>query len=174
MPCSLFAEQLFFTYIGLTGGAGFDKIKYKDWSQDENILKNSDISGSYTSGGILLDVFADFFIGEFSLQYISNSNTEIPVSHMIYDAAGKYSYQVIDFLAITAGAGLYMETPPSSRGYNSGGGGAAFLGTVFNPGRNFKIIFDFIGRYGSFGIGEDSTRYSYGARVGVVYKIGRI
>lgn len=173
-PCGLFAEQLYFTYIGATAGAGYDKIEYKHWSPEKNILDTEDVSGSFMSGGLLLNVYAGFFIGEFSLQYILNSNSEIPVNHLLYDAIGKYSYQLKDYLAITAGAGLYMETPPSNRGYESGGGAILTHGVVYNLDRNWKIIFDLIGRYGSFGIGEDSTRLSYGAKLGIVYKIGRI
>ena len=173
-PCMLAAEELFFTYAGVTAGWGIDNIEYKDWFADEAETRTRKCSGTYLTGGAILNIFVNQFIGEFSLEYINIFNDEVPVSHMIYSATGKYSYQVIELLALTAGAGLYLETPPASRSYNSGGGINGAIGSVYNIDRELKIIFDLTARYGSFGVGEDSTRYSYGAKLGIVYKVGRI
>ena len=171
------ADELFFTYIGAAFGGGLDKIKYTDWFRDSDKRDTKKVSGSFYSGGFVIDIFVNKFIGEFSIQYINNSNSDVPdisVNHLIYNATGKYSYKLIDALYLTSGLGLYLETPPANRSYNSGGGFNATFGTVYNIGREWKVIFDLIARYGHFGIGEDSTRLSYGARIGLVYKIGRI
>lgn len=167
-------EDLFFTYTGVSAGGGIDYIEYKDWFADEEKTGTKDISGNYIYGGAMIDIFVDYFIGEFSLNYIRNSNDEVPVSHLFYTATGKYACKINGLLELTAGIGLYLETPPASESYNSGGGVNGVIGTVFNIGREWKFIFDFTGRYGHFGIGEDSTRYSFGANLGALYKVGRI
>ena len=173
-PFNLNAEQPFFTYTGLTFGGGIDSITYSDWSPETNRRETNDLSGTYYCSGILLNIFVRDLIGEFSIQYINNSNDEIPVSHVIYDVLGKYSYPLTESISVAGGAGLYLETPPASRGYNSGGGLSAAFGPIYSIGKDWKIMLDIAGRHGHFGIGEDSTRISYGARLSVVYKTGRI
>lgn len=175
LPISaLNGEDLFFTYIGVSAGGGFDYIELNDWFKDEAKRDTKNISGSYLCGGIILNIYVKNLAGEFTLQYINNVNNEIPVNHMMYNAAGKYLFTLTKSFFLTAGIGMYLESPPSNRDYNGGGGGSALCGIVFSPGRDWKLIFDAIGRYGYFGIGEKSTRYSYGAKIGVLYKIGRI
>ncbi len=171
---TLNAEQLFFTYAGLTAGGGMDMIKYKDWISDREGQETKKVTGSYFCGGALIDIFVNHFIGEFTLQYISNINKDVPVSHIIYDAAGKYSYQLYPFLSLTAGAGLYIESRPATKRYDGGAGFDALIGAVYNLTRDWKLVFDIAGRFGSFGVGDESTRQSYGAKIGIVYKVGRI
>jgi len=171
---TLSAEELFFTYAGATLGGGIDRIQYRDWLSDSEGQGTKNVTGTYVCGGALLDIFVNSLIGEFSIQYINNANSEVPVGHMMYDATGKYSYQLYDYLSLTGGAGLFIETQPATRNYNSGAGFDVLLGAVYNAARDWKIIFDIVGRFGSFGVGEESTRQSYGVKTGVVYKVGRI
>ncbi|MCU0821347.1 MAG: hypothetical protein MUC95_02595 [Spirochaetes bacterium] len=167
-------EELYFTYAGATLGGGIDWIQYRDWISDSEGQEIKKVSGPYFCGGALIDIFVNSLIGEFSIQYISNINSKVPVGHMIYDAAGKYAYQVYDFLSVTGGAGLFIETQPATKNYNNGAGVSASIGAVYNIDRDWRLIFDIVGRYGSFGLGEESTRQSYGAKIGIVYKVGRI
>ena len=187
---SLNAEDLYFTYVGAVIGVGMDQIEYNDWFEDQNRRDSKSVSGQYYSGGAIIDIFVDQLIGEFGVQFINNSSDEEPdisVSHVIYSAKGKYSFHLIRLLPdrseyistfdpfyLTAGAGLYMETPPANRGYDSGGGFNLTLGAMYKFSREWILLFDAIGRYGHFGIGEDSTRFSYGINLALVYKVGRI
>lgn len=170
------ADEHFFSYLGTTFAAGVDKIKYKDWIEEIERRDTKNISGSFYSGGIVLDIFIKKIIGEFKIEYVNNSNSEeaISVRHMIYTAIMKYSYQLIRPLYLTTGLGLYLETPPSNRSYNSGGGVNMCFGTMYDINKKMKVILDLSWRYGYFGIGERSTRYSYGVSLGLVYRVGRI
>ncbi len=169
-------EELFFTYIGPTIGGGTNQIAYRGWSSDSNTRVSKMISGYYVSGGCSLDIFVRNFIGELTLEYINNFSSgkpDVSVQHLIYTGTFKYSFALNNAFALTCGIGAYMETPPATRSYN-GGGVNGTIGAVFDVSRDWKVIFDFVTRYGRFGMGDDSSKFSLGAKIGAVYKIGRI
>lgn len=169
-------EELFFTYIGPTIGGGTNQIAYRGWSSDSNTRVSRVLTGYYVSGGCLLNIYVKYFIGEFTLEYINNFNSgkpDVSVQHLIYTGTFKYAFAVTDAFALTCGVGAYMETPPASKGYN-GGGLNGSLGSVFDVSRDWKIVFDLVARYGRFGLGDDSSKFSLGAKIGAVYRVGRI
>ena len=171
----LHAEELYFTYVGTIIEGGLNKIEYSDWFVDRRETKN--YSGSFYSGGLLIDIFIKRIIGEFSIQYIYNKNSgtpDISIQHMIYNALGKYSYTLREDIFLTSGVGLYLETPPADRGYDSGGGFLITMGTIYCLNREWNFIFDLMVRYGLFGMGEESTKFSSGIKFGLVYKVGRV
>ncbi len=164
---------LYYNYMGITIGGGINQIEYNDWFVDKRDTKK--ISGAYYSGGIIFDIFVRNFVGEFTLQYAYNSNDEdTSIQHLLISTLGKYSFNLSHNFAIAPGLGLYIETPPSDKEYNGGGGILATLGAIINIGKDYKIIFDIIGSYGYFGMGEESTKITYGTRIGVIYNIGRL
>ncbi len=167
-------EELFFTYAGLSFSGGIDRIEYKDWFQDELKRDTKNVTGVYYSGGVILNIYVKNMIGELEVLYISNINDEIPVSHILYNAAGKYSFELNKKFSLTAGLGLYLETPPASKSYNSGGGFTGLAGVVYSLSWDWKLVFDINARSGHFGIGEDSTRISSGVKLAFMYKVGRI
>lgn len=123
-----------------------------------------------------MDIFVRRFIGEFEIEYINNFSSgkpDVAVQHLIYTGIGKYSHPVNDIISITGGLGVYLETPPANKSYEGGGLNAA-IGAVFDLTREWKIIADVLCRYGYFGLGDDSSKFSIGAKIGVVYKVGRI
>lgn len=170
------AEELFFTYIGPTIGAGMNQIAYRGWSSDSDTRVSRVITGYYVNGGCLFDIFVRNFIGEFSLDYIYNHSSgepEVSLYHLIYTGTAKYAFAVNPVLSLTCGLGAYLETQPSNKSY-SGGGLNGAIGTVYDASRDWKIIFDVTTRYGYFGRGDDSSKFSLGAKIGMVYKVGRI
>jgi len=168
-------EKLHFTYIGTIIGGGINKINYKNWFNDRRRTEN--ISGTYYSGGAVLNVFVYQFIGEFSFQYImnsSNSSPDISNQHLILNAIGKYSYFLKNNFFLTSGLGLYLDSPPANNDYDCGSGPLIVIGMIYELSREMRIFSDLIGRYGSFGLGQGSSKISYGINIGVVYKVGRI
>jgi hypothetical protein len=170
-------EERYYTYLGAVFGAGINKIHYNGWFDDQ--YGSQSISGSYYSGGFIFQVYVKQFIGEFTVQYDMNSNSDTKnpdtsVSHPLYTFVAKYTYPLgADFFA-AGGLGLYMETPPATAKYDGGGGPAVTLGMLYEINIDWKIVFDFNLRYGQFGIGEDSTKLCYGITIGVVRNVGRI
>jgi hypothetical protein len=169
-------SELYFTYVGPTMGGGINQIAYRGWSSDSDTRISKVISGYYFSSGGVMDIFVNNFIGEFSLEYMYNSSSgkpDVSVQHLIYTGTGKYAFAINDMLALTCGLGAYLETPPASKGYH-GGGLNGSIGAVYDWSRDWKIIFDVVSRYGYFGLGDDSSKFSLGAKIGLVYRVGRI
>ena len=168
--------ELYFTYVGPSIGGGRNQIAYRGWSSESNARESKLISGNYINGGFILDIFVKNMIGEFGLDYVNNFSSgkpDVSVQHLMLTSAGKFAYSLNNFSALTCGVGVYLETPPASRSYR-GGGLNGVIGAVFDISRDWKIIFDFVCRYGFFGIGDDSSKLSLGGKIGVVYKVGRI
>lgn len=173
MPVSA-QQELFFTYIGATLGGGAASIDYSEWVVDHRESRSA--TGAYFSGGMLLDVVVRDIIGEFSLQAVNTGASEDAVAsfRLLYSATGKYAFRLGESFFLSPGMGLYMETGPSDKDYDGGAGLAASAGLGWMFFRDWILLFDIIGRYGSYGLGEDSTIISYGVNLGVVYKIGRL
>ncbi len=165
-------RDLFYTYMGTNISSGFNRIKYKDWFDDSRDTKN--IQGTYFSGGVIINIFVNPFIGDFKMEYTYNLNDEYSIRHFYYSASGKYSYKINDLFSLSAGPGIYFDAPPASNSYNDSSGFLFSLGTIFHITFDIKLTADITGKYGSFGLGEESTKISYGINAGIMFKVGRI
>jgi len=173
-PPAFAQQELFFTYIGATVGGGTASIDYSEWVVNARETKSA--SGAYFSGGLLLDVIVRDIIGEFTLQLINTGASEDTVAslRLLYSVTGKYAFRLNESFFVCPGVGLYLESGPSDRDYEGGAGLSATAGIGWTFARDWILFFDLVGRYGSYGLGEESTIISYGASLGVVYKIGRL
>jgi hypothetical protein len=165
-------SELYYTYLGLIVSGGINSITYNDWIN--NSEGSEDISGSYLSGGFLFNIYIKNIAGDFRLQYHYNMNDNETLQHLYLAIAGRYVYKINTKISLSSGPGLYFDSPPSTGGYDGSPGFWLPLGMVLNLGFDTKLVFDIIGKYGSYGKGEDSTKLSYGASVGIMYKVGRL
>ena len=95
-------SELYFTYVGPTIGGGINQIAYRGWSSESETRISKVISGNYFSGGGLMDIFVNNFIGEFALEYINNFNSgkpDVSVQHLIYTGTGKYAFAINDMIS---------------------------------------------------------------------------
>jgi hypothetical protein len=75
---------------------------------------------------------------------------------------------------VTGGLGLYLETGPSNLSYAGAGGVCLSAGTFISLTEQIKLSIDLLTRYGSFGLGSESTKFSYGARLGILFRVGKV
>ncbi len=172
---SAFGAERYHTFAGLGGSIGVNRLTYHGWVETEQ--KDLDISGSYYTAGPILCVFVPPLIGEWTMQYEANSHdgeVDTSVQCLLLSLAGKYFYSVTQWFYLTAGAGVYGEMPPATLSYEGGGGGLASLGCVVNFSFDFRLVFDVTAKYGSFGLGEESRKFSTGAAVFIIYNVGSI
>lgn len=165
-------KELYFTYIGPVIGFGYNYIKYSDWFGTERDTQK--LSGIYFSGGCAFNLYTSFLVGDFKLQYVFNKNENYPVLHLVFSASGKYLWKITSLFSIAAGLGIYLETPPSNKNYKGSAGFLLPAGIIFDTTFNTKLVVDIIGRYGFYGLGEDSTKVSFGINAGFLFKVGRI
>lgn len=180
-PLALYAEEqnatereLFFTYIGPIFSVGGNHLYQSDWFSDKNKQGEYNYTGYFVSGGFIISVFVKDFMGDFTMQYIHNFNEPGELYHLFYTVSGKWVWKVSKLFHITMGLGLYFETPPSNEDYGGAAGGQIPIGGIFNTTFDTKFVFDFYARYGFFGLGEYSSKVSYGMNVGFLFKVGRI
>jgi hypothetical protein len=168
-----YAESLFFTYGGTTFSYGKNRISYTDWFN--NRRETHDVSGAYYMPGLVLDLFVDNFIGELSIDYLINQNddSDTSIQHMSWKTKSKYVYSLNNSFALTLGVGLFLETPPSTKKYD-GGGGILSTGAIYTVNWNWKIFLDIQYQYGYMSLGDNSTKASYGAVVGIIRKLGKL
>lgn len=165
-------SELYYTYFGLIINGGMNSIRYNDWIN--NSQGSEDISGSYLSGGLIFNIYTNNIAGDFRLQYHYNMNDNENLQHLYIAIAGRYLYQINTKIILSSGPGLYYDSPPSTGGYDGSPGFWLPLGMVLNLGFDTKLVFDIIGAYGTYGKGEDSTKLSYGASLGIMFKVGRL
>jgi hypothetical protein len=168
------SRDLIYTFIGPVMTGGFNYLYHSDWFSDKNRQEQRDYTGSFVSGGFIINIFMDQFTGDFSMQYMHNFNEPGELYHLFYTVNGKWLWKVSEPFHITMGLGLYFETPPSNEDYNGAAGGQIPIGGVWNATFDTKLVFDFFVRYGFFGLGEYSSKLSYGLSVAFVFKVGRI
>ncbi|MCX8125427.1 MAG: hypothetical protein N3F66_14860 [Spirochaetes bacterium] len=169
------AQELFFTYAGVIVQGGTNSINYKGWVNTQQ--KTIKSKGSVYGGGILTTIFVHQFSGQFSLtymQYSSDSTPDLSVGHPLVTVKGTYYYPLNKVFQPGVGLGLYLDLPPASADYNGGAGGNISLSMLFTLSTEIKTIIDIYAQYGSFGMGESSTKTEGGILVGVVYKVGRL
>lgn len=175
MAVSSNAAERYHTFAGVSGGYGLNRVAYHGWVETEQ--KDLNLSGSYYTAGPVLCVFVPPFVGEWTMQYASNSNSgevDTSVQCLLLSLAGKYFYSINEWFHLTAGAGVYGEMPPATLSYNGGAGGLASLGCIVHFGFDLRLMFDLSAKYGSFGLGEGSRKFSTGAAVFIIYHVGSI
>lgn len=169
----VYANDLFFTYAGLNFGYGLNQITYTDWFDTKR--ETRDVTGQHYNFGLVFNIFIYDFIGDFSYNftYNNNSDSETAVYHLTATGSLKYAYPATKSFALTIGPGLYIETPPSTKNYD-GGGAIISTGFIYTVNWDWKIYTDFYGRYGSYGLGDNSSKISYGITLGFLHKFGKI
>ncbi len=165
-------RDLIFTYIGPSVSGGFNHIEHSDWFFISRSTRK--YGGYFLSGGVLLAVYGKFLAGDFNLHFTHNQNDMFPLYHLTFAMSGRGVVPIGRVIEFTPGIGLYLETPPSNEKYNSGGGGHLPVGFTVKTSFDTKLIFDAYVRYGFFGLGEESKKFSYGIQLGFLFKIGRI
>jgi len=169
------AQELFFTYLGVVFQGGKNSINYESWINDKQGTVKS--KGSVYGGGIITAIFVHQFAGEFSLTYMhysSNSTPDLSVNHPLATVKGKYFYPLSNIYQPGIGIGLYLDLPPSSVHYTGSAGGNISFCSLFTLSQEIKALLDIYAQYGSFGMGESSTKKEGGILLGVVYKVGRL
>jgi len=169
-------EELYFTYIGPVFETGFSSVDYKKWDHSTDVRDSRSSSGMYYSGGVVLDIFVHYFIGEFSLQCrdAAYADSEVSAIYLRTAAIGKYFHQFDERFFADGGFGIYMETGPANRKYDGGGGIAAVIGVGYSFTREWRIMLDFTAGWGRYGIAEEAANSAFGVKLAVLYKIGRL
>ena len=160
-----------YTYLGPVVSASYTQVEYRDWIDDST--QKEKMSGTSYAGGIAVEIFAKNLCGDFQLKY-NYSQLDYTITFLEFSMSGKYLYFINDYISIGAGLGFYFETPPSNQDHNGATGLQLPLTAIFNTTPDSKLFFDFIPKYGTFGIGQNSKVLSAGINIGFVYKVGRI
>jgi len=170
-----YTQELFFTYIGATIIGGTNSISYEGWV--DNKQSTIDSNGAVYGGGLIACIFVRQFAGEFSLtymQYTSDSKPDVAVSHPVAAVKGKYFYPLHAVFQPGIAVGLYLDLPPASSSYDGGAGGNIAVCSAITLSSEIKMLIDIYAQYGSFGMGESSTKKESGIALSVVYKMGRL
>ena len=164
-------RELIYTYAGVIGGAGFNRITYNDWFYVYSGTKK--ISGHYFSGGAVLYLVSKYLIGDIGIQYMYNRN-DSTLQHLFFTVSGKFGYTFAELFTIATGPGMYLEAPVSGGKFKGGAGVRVPLAFMFNTNFDSRIFIEGSFMYGWYGMGEKSTKMSYGLNLGFIYKVGRI
>ena len=173
VPVGAMAEEreLIYTYLGPVTSAGGNYIRYTDWFGLFTDTKK--ISGYHITAGASLWVISKWLIGDFSIQYIYNQNEKL-LHHLYFTMAARIGIRMGHVGSFAPGIGLYFDTPPSNRKYRGGGGLRAPIGFLFDTTPESKFFVEGSVMYGSYGMGEKSTKLSFGGSLGMIFKVGRI
>ncbi len=163
-------RELVYTFVGPVGGGGFQRVTTRDW---QNIYRSEKSAGNYYHGGFSLWVVSRWLIGDFSVQYAYNEYRK-PLHHCYVTISGKAAFTVKQIVTFAPGIGLYFESPPSNRGFRGGAGVRAPLAVLFHTTFDTRLFIEGSFTYGWLGIGDRSTKMSYGANLGFIIKVGRI
>lgn len=163
-------RELFYTYFGPVAGFGYSMAQYETWKN--NSWQTVKANGINANGGALLNIFIGNFVGDFSVEWMYNAPESM--QHMHYRAMGKYLWTLNDTFAAGCGFGIYLETPPSTKTYNGSAGVMLPLSLAITTGFDSKLVVDIYGKYGSYGVGENSSKISTGMSIGFLFKVGRI
>ena len=93
---------------------------------------------------------------------------------MYFTMAARIGIRMGNVGAFAPGIGLYFDTPPSNRKYRGGAGLRAPIGFIFDTTPDSKLFVEGSVMYGSYGMGEKSTKLSFGGSFGMIFKVGRI
>jgi hypothetical protein len=163
-------RDLVYTYIGPVGGGGFQHVTTREW---RNFYLGEKSAGHYYHGGVSLWVASRWINGDCSLQYAYN-HYQRPLHHLYVTLSGRAAITVKQIVTFAPGIGLYFETPPSNRGFRGGAGVRAPLAVLFHTTFDTRLFVEGSFMYGWLGIGDRSTKLSYGANLGFIVKVGRI
>ncbi len=166
-----------YTYIGPTTGFGGYNTFYKGWNSDSSLRVNDKYAGMHFTGGVALNIFTQYVIADFKIQYIYNlnlSDTGLSLMHLMYSISGKYIYNFNKIIGITVGLGVYFESPPSNVEFKGGAGGLLLFGVAISTTFDTKLILDLVAGYGFYGLGDKTSRVSYGLNIGFIFKVGRL
>ncbi len=166
------SRELYYTYVGPVAGFGMNQITVNDWFGDRT--KTKKVSGTYVDGGALFKIIVNRLAGDFTVQYMYNSDGSYSIQHMYYSSAARYIHNFTDTFALSPGIGLYFESHPASKKYNGSTGFYIPMGISYKINDDTKLITDLKMAMGSFGIGEGSGKISFGIEVGVIFKSGRL
>lgn len=165
-------RELFHTYIGPVLSAGGNYIWFTGWNETYQAAYS--YQGLFFKGGAMIDVFAKNFSGDFTVEYIYNMNENYSVMSLFFKITGKYVFKISEIFHLTAGLGGYFETPPSNIAYRGGAGVQLPFGMIINTTFETKLLIDFYARYGYYGLGEGSSKLSYGMSLAFLFKVGTL
>lgn len=165
-------RDLIYTFVGPVAGFGYNMITYSDWFDTRQETK--EINGICFSGGAILTIFAKYFIGDFSLQFMYNTGGGLTLYHLYYTCSARYHFKLNEYFSIAPGGGIFLETPPSNEDYGGSAGLIVPVAVYFNTSFDTKIFCDLSFRYGIFGLGDEGTRMNIGITIGFLLKVGRI
>ncbi len=171
-------KSLNYTYIGPLASIGYSNVTYNHWKDEQYKEHNS--SGMTFSGGVVICTVSNIFMGDTRLKYTYNgSGAAITYSEIAL--SGKYIWNLKDTfntfpedIDALAGLGVYCEAPPSNKTYNGSAGLEIPFGVMFKISNNMMLMGDMSLRYGSFGIGENSSQLSFGLSFSFLTKVGTI
>jgi hypothetical protein len=164
-------SSLHYTYLGPVLSMSYDKVEYKDWMGTEQ--GSVDMTGTTYGGGIALQIFVENFCGDFQFKYVrSDLDFSIDLGEILLQ--GKYLWKINDIFSAGAGLGLYSEIPLSEPDHKGSAGIQLPVSAVITGSPMWKVFLDIYCRYGSFGMGEGSSRIALGSNLGVVFRVGRI
>jgi hypothetical protein len=168
-------RELFYTYIGPVAGFGGNYIWKKGWDNVNNIQQDYSYQGLFVKGGLMLNVFAKNFSGDFTIEYNYSMNQVDPVMGIFLKITGKYVFKISEVFNLALGVGGYFETPPSNNPEFKGGAGVQVpFGMIINTTQDTKLILDFYARFGYYGLGVGSTKLSYGMALSFLFKVGTL
>ncbi len=165
-------RELFYTFIGPVAGFGGNLIWLSGWN--ETYQASYSFQGIFVKGGVMIDVFAKNFSGDFTVEYIYNFNENYPVMSLFFKITGKYVFKISEVFNLGLGLGGFFETPPSNITYRGAAGVQVPFGMILNTSSDSKLIIDFYARFGYYGIGEGSMKLSYGMTMAFLFKVGTL
>jgi hypothetical protein len=163
----------YYTYIGPFFQSGFNSISYTGWNGGSH--REIESGGFYTEPGALCFISIDQIIAQIGLGFRLNFNDETAteVYHTKLHAIGKYMTPVANNIALGGGGGLYFESIPASKQYD-GTGLLLAASATYRLNSNWILLLDFDFGFGNFGLGEESTKISYGITFGAGTKMGNL
>ncbi|MBN1531269.1 MAG: hypothetical protein JXA20_01270 [Spirochaetes bacterium] len=171
-------RELIYTFVGGIAGFGYNSGTYRDSfntnSRDFCYQGSKPDNGINFSGGAAITIFGQYFVGDFTAQFMYNSGAALSVYHLYFTASARYNFRFGDTFHIAPGAGVFLETPPSNKDFNGSAGFIVPVGFYLNTTFDTKLYLDIYARYGTFGVGQGSTRLSCGIIIGFIFKVGRI
>ncbi len=176
-------NSLFYTFIGPVVSAGYGGVKERYWDGAANLYSERKNSGPLFGGGCSFSLIADSFAGNFRAEYLYNTGGDGPVTHSQLSMNVSYIHAFNKTLSLGIGAGLYLETPPSTGDYASTAGFLLPATVYITTGFDTLLFTEICGKYGYFNgseetpatsIADNPYRYSASISLGFLLKIGRI
>ncbi len=165
------SAALNYTYLGPIMSIGYSSVEYSKW--DDSEYKAVSSSGINYSGGVVLCIFAGNYLGDTKIRY-AYDGTDDSMTYAEFSFSAKYLWKLSNAMNAGLGLGVYCETPPSNKSHNGSAGLELPLALIVDTSINTKLYTEISLKYGSYGLGEDTSRLYYGCSVGFIIKVGRI